>query len=214
MTISRISQTKRGRFALFDEDGQFLFSVDGETLAKNEVCEGTALDAGALARLQSQSETRKAKDKALALLSVRDHAAGELYAKLLRAFDGHSAAAAVAEMERLGLLDDGQYACRRAAFLAGRGKSTREIARDLAAKGIGREEIDDALAALAGEGDESPDAAACRALVEKQYRRKLAAGETDKVLAALARRGFSLADARAAVGRALDALQCESEETE
>ena len=29
MTISRIAKTKQGRFSLFDENGDFLFSIDG-----------------------------------------------------------------------------------------------------------------------------------------------------------------------------------------
>ena len=106
------------------------------------------------------------------------------------------------------------WACRRAEYLAGRHKSVREIARDLASKGVERGLIDDALASLVpagGEdgGDESLDAAACRALVAKHYMRKLAAGRADSVLAALARRGFARADARAAVAAALETLEQE-----
>ena len=37
MRIGRISKTKQGRFALFDEEGEFLFSVDDETLVKNRL---------------------------------------------------------------------------------------------------------------------------------------------------------------------------------
>ena len=43
MTISRIAKTKQGRFSLFDENGDFLFSIDGETMVKNHVREGAAL---------------------------------------------------------------------------------------------------------------------------------------------------------------------------
>ena len=104
MTISRIAKTKQGRFSLFDENGDFLFSIDGETMVKNHVREGAALDAASLEALKEQSDTRKAKDKALGYLSLRDHASGELYDKLCRKFDARSAAAAVAEMQRLGLI--------------------------------------------------------------------------------------------------------------
>ena len=65
MTIGRISETKRGRYALFDESDQFLFSVDDETFVKNHLREGLTLDASALAELQRQSDTRRAKEKAL-----------------------------------------------------------------------------------------------------------------------------------------------------
>ena len=71
MRIGKITATKRGRYALFDEDGQFLFSVDGETLLKNNIAEGTALTAPALCARREESDERRAKDKALRLLSLR-----------------------------------------------------------------------------------------------------------------------------------------------
>ena len=67
-------------------------------------------------------------------------------------------------------------------------------------KGIDRETAADALAALMpADGEEDPDLASARALVERQYARKLAEGKTQQVMAALARRGFSHAVIRAAV---------------
>ncbi len=206
MRIEKITATKRGRYALFDEDGQFLFSVDGETLLKNNIAEGTALTAPALCALREESDERRAKDKALRLLSLRSHAAGELYEKLCRAFDAPTAASAVAEMQRLGLLDDAEYARRRAQYLAGQGKSRRQIEADLAAKGIGREDAAAALdEACAGGAD------VCYALVKKLYARKLAEGGREKVLAALARRGFSYGEAKSAVERALDEMRREED---
>ena len=129
MTISRIAKTKQGRFSLFDENGDFLFSIDGETMVKNHVREGAALDAASLEALKEQSDTRKAKDKALGYLSLRDHASGELYDKLCRKFDARSAAAAVAEMQRLGLINDENFARHRAKYLADQNRSPREIRR-------------------------------------------------------------------------------------
>ena len=199
MLLTAIETTRRGRCALFG-DGEFLFSVDPETLAKSGLCEGDALDEQTLARLREQSDLRAAKDRALLLLSGRDHGAQELYQKLCRSFDGHTAAAAVAEMQRLGLLDDAAFARRKAESLAARHKSRREIAAKLAALGLDRELIADALDALdTGEGEQ----AAIRPLLERQYRGKLAAGGREKVLAALVRRGFRTRDAIAAVDRFL-----------
>lgn len=199
MLLTAIETTRRGRCALFG-DGEFLFSVDPETLAKSGLCEGDTLDEQTLARLREQSDLRAAKDRALLLLSGRDHGAQELYQKLCRSFDEHTAAAAVAEMQRLGLLDDAAFARRKAESLAARHKSRREIAAKLAALGLDRELIADALDALdTGEGEQ----AAIRPLLERQYRGKLAAGGREKVLAALARRGFRTRDAIAAVDRFL-----------
>ena len=209
MTIGRISETKRGRYALFDESDQFLFSVDDETFVKNHLREGLTLDASALAELQRQSDTRRAKEKALGYLSLRDHFSGELYEKLCRTFDGPTAAQAVAKMHELGLLDDERLARSRAAFLAGQNKSGREIRYQLERKGVDREIVDRVMDEL-----EPDEIGACCALVRKSYLRKLQAGEREKVLAALARRGFGYGAAKEAVERCLLELEQEREDWE
>ena len=105
-------------------------------MVKNHVREGAALDAASLEALKEQSDTRKAKDKALGYLSLRDHASGELYDKLCRKFDARSAAAAVAEMQRLGLINDENFARHRAKYLADQNRSPREIRRRRALTGM------------------------------------------------------------------------------
>lgn len=199
MRISKITQTRRGRFALFDENEEFLFSVDGETLVRHHLEEGTLLEPYQLKEVFSQSETRRAKDQALRWLSLRAYASGELYDKLCQKFDEHSAAAAAVEMNRLELLDDEAYAERRAAYLCQKGKSVREIAADLSRKGLCRELIQQVMDELAPDEGEQ-----CYRLVCKSYLSKLLAGQTDKVMAALARRGFSYGEAKRAVERALE----------
>ncbi len=197
--LTRITETKRGRYALFLDDA-FAFSLDEDTFAAAGLHAGDELTEPAVAELRRKSDARRALDKAMDLLALRDHAAGELYAKLCRRFDPHTAAAAVARVGELGLLNDAGFARRRAAELLRKRKSRREILQDLAAKGIDRETAADALAALMpADGEEDPDLASARALVERQFARKLAEGKTQQVMAALARRGFSHAVIRAAV---------------
>ena len=197
--LTRITETKRGRYALFLDDA-FAFSLDEDTFAAAGLHAGDELTEPAVAELRRKSDARRALDKAMDLLALRDHAAGELYAKPCRRFDPHTAAAAVARVGELGLLNDAGFARRRAAELLRKRKSRREILQDLAAKGIDRETAADALAALMpADGEEDPDLASARALVERQYARKLAEGKTRQVMAALARRGFSHAVIRAAV---------------
>ena len=82
MRLSKITETKKGRMALFGEADEFLFSVDAETYYKYGLCEGCELDAAALAGLQAASETRRAKDKALGYLALRSYGSQELYEKL------------------------------------------------------------------------------------------------------------------------------------
>ena len=190
--LTQIKETKKGRMALFF-DGEFAFSLDADTFAKADLHEEDLLEEWQIEDLRKQSDTRRALDKAMDYLSLRDHAAGELYQKLCRKFDEHSAAYAVARAGELGLLNDADFARRRAAELLRKRKSRREILLDLTAKGIDRD-----TAAEADDG-EDPELANARALVERHYAAKLAAGKRDQVAAALARRGFSHSVIRAAL---------------
>ena len=190
--LTQIKETKKGRLALF-LDGEFAFSLDEDTFASAHLHEGDELEDWQVEDLRKQSDTRRALDKAMDYLSLRDHAAGELYQKLCRKFDGPSAAYAVARAQELGLLNDADFARRRAAELLRKRKSRREILNDLSAKGIDRDVAAEAVEALyqTDEDGEDPELATARTLVERRYAAKLAAGKREQVAAALARRGFS-----------------------
>ena len=198
--LTQIKETKKGRLALF-LDGEFVFSLDEETFARANLHEGDELESWQVEDLRKQSDTRRALDKAMDYLSLRDHASGELYQKLCRKFDAPSAAYAVAREGEVGLLDDAGVAGRRAGELLRKRKSRREILTDLAAKGIDRDTAAEAVEALyeCDEEGEDPELATARALVQRHYAAKLAAGKRDQVAAALARRGFSHAIIREAL---------------
>lgn len=198
--LTQIKETKKGRLALF-LDGEFAFSMDGAAFADAALHEGDELEPWRVEELRKQSDTRRALDKAMDYLSLRDHAAGELYQKLCRRFDPPSAAWAVARAQELGLLDDAGVARRRAAELYRKRKSRREILSDLAAKGIDRDVAARVVEELyAVEDGPDPEVENARALVERQYARKLAEGKRDQVAAALARRGFSRSVIREVLG--------------
>ena len=200
-TITQIKETKKGRLALF-LDGEFAFSLDEDTFAAAALHEEDEVEEWRLEELRKQSDTRKALDKAMDLLSLRDHAAGELYQKLCRKFDGPSAAYAVAKAQELGLLDDAAFARRRAAELLRKRKSRRAILDDLAAKGVDRDTAAEAVEALYADEEQDPELTAAAQLVQRHYAAKLAAGRRDQVAAALARRGFSHAVIRQALENA------------
>ena len=209
--LTQIKETKKGRLALF-LDGEFAFSLDEGTFAAAALHQDDELEDWQIEELRKKSETRRALDKAMDYLSLRDHAAGELYQKLCRKFDAHSAAYAVARAGELGLLNDVSFARRRAAELLRKRKSRRAILDDLHAKGIDRGAAAEAVEALFAQSEEdeeeNPELANARALVERHYAAKLAQGKWQQVAAALARRGFSHSVIRQALADA------ETEETE
>jgi regulatory protein len=93
-------------------------------------------------------DARAARSTALDILARRDHASGELRAKLLsKGFD----AAVVGELiERLlteHLLDDRRYLGNFVAYHAGRGQGPNRVRTDLRKLGLETAEIDSAIAA-------------------------------------------------------------------
>jgi regulatory protein len=153
---------------------------------------------------ERSADAAAAREKALDLLTGRDFACQELYERLCRRFTEEAAASAVAAMVGLGYLDDARYAAMKARILLAEHKSRRAAADVLRRKGLEKSLIADTLEALYAreEGEPDADVLAAAALVKKQYRRKLAEGRADLVIAALARRGFSYGTAKAALALA------------
>lgn len=93
------------------------------------------------------------RDEALAVatraLARREHTRRSLAERLQRADIGESEAEEVlAELERLGLLDDGRFALERARVLAERGKGDAAIRFDLERSGVSASVVEEALARL------------------------------------------------------------------
>jgi regulatory protein len=110
----------------------------------------------------------------------------------------------VARAVRGGLVDDRRYAEGRVASLRRRGASARAIGAKLAAKGVARGTVAEALV-----GDEDDEIAAAHALARRRrlgpYRTGDRAASREKDLAALARAGFAFAIARRVVDGDMDA---------
>ncbi len=106
----------------------------------------------------------------------------------------------VARFLAAGILDDRRFAETQAQSLQRRGTSRRRIRQRLAAKGIDRDFVDDALETIEPEGETSELAAACVLARRRRlgpYRAAAKRGDfRQKDLATLARAGFSLSVAR------------------
>ena len=195
LRITEIKTTKKGRYALFCDEG-FLFSVDEETLLRHHVAEGSVFSGEELMLLREASDYQRAKNKALELLGLRDHTRAELEQKLRRSFDEHTAALAVQNVAELGLIDDEACAERYAAELVERrGMSVKAAAQKLREHGVDRTLADEVLAKYRdGEGER------IASLISSKYHAKLATPKgRQSVMAALARRGFSPSAIREAI---------------
>lgn len=116
----------------------------------------------------------------------------------------------VTRFARAGLVDDRAYAEGKAGSLHRRGASLRRIRGELAAKGVAKDLVEEAIAALEETAERDPDTAAAIRLARRRRLGPFRAAEDreerrERDLAALARAGFGYDTAR----RIIDA---ESEE--
>jgi regulatory protein len=146
---------------------------------------------------QRPAPSDSALDAALRLLARRAHSRVELLRKLTRrGYDGPAISTAMERLEELGYLDDQSFA---RSFVRRRGsvRGPRALSAELAARGIGRAQVDTAVA----EFGEAEQLAAATHIAERLYARKPSAGYKEileQVGTKLVRRGFSVSVARAA----------------
>ena len=171
--ITALKETKRGRMAVFF-DGEFDFSVDDETLLRHDLKVGKQLDERAYEQLREQTQYQKAKEKAFSLLSRRSYASAQLRQKLEEDFPPDCIDRVMERCAELGLIDDLDYAQRAARDLVHlKHYSLSRVRQELAHRGIGQNEIEDALELFADYDERQ----ALRQLLGKKVCRFPARGE-------------------------------------
>lgn len=176
-------------------DGEYAMELDTRVLEENHIITGIELDDDALFTLVSQSRHRRAKEKALWLISYRDHSAKELYDKLKRDYTPEVAEATVERMQELRLINDEVYAWRLAKDLLAKHQSPSNIRQKLIQKGIDRDFAEN----LVEELDIDPVEEICL-LIEKKYANKLYDEKNlRRTVAALQRAGYKWSDIKAAL---------------
>lgn len=176
-------------------DGVFYCGLTLESVVKFRLKEGMEIEREALDSIQLESEKQTAFDKALDHLShsMKTEASLRTYLKK----KGYVEVVIDSVMEKLssyGFVDDSEYA-KRYASSASKGKGKRLIALELRQKGVGEEEIGEAISSLTGEAETA------KALLEKYMRGKERSRETlSKAFQYLLRRGFDYETAKEALG--------------
>lgn len=143
--------------------------LSGEIAMKHCLREGMEFSDDAFAELLAESDARRCFEAATRLLETRQHSRSELGVKLAqRKFDRRVVAATLAELERLGLVDDRIFAEAYASELAGKGQGNWKIKQALHKKGLEQELVAETVATLTVDSDED-------SRMEDLLRRKLAA---------------------------------------
>ncbi|MBQ5398710.1 MAG: regulatory protein RecX [Ruminococcus sp.] len=196
MIITDIVQ-KRKRLSALYIDGEFAMKLDTETLLASRFSVGSEITDEELKELIDQSNEKRAKEKALWLISYRDHSKKELTEKVRKTSDDDSARKAVERMEELGLVDDEKFARRYAEELIFTKHLSIKGARyKLTEKGIDRELADEILEELDPDPREH-----IRIIVERKYKTALSDEKgRRRCVAALQRMGYSWSDINAVFG--------------
>ncbi len=197
------SQRVQGRWLLTLEDGAKLKLTDRE-MVDFSLYQGQEVPAAVLDQLREAAAASQARRRAANILSARPLSRAELEKRLVQKGEAPAhAAAACDELERLGYLDDGQYARTLAQYYARRGYGPRKIRDELYRRGVPRELWDQALEDLEEDGAAIDRFVASRlGRIEHPDR-----ADVKRVSDALARRGYSWSQISAALSRYADALE-------
>ena len=144
-----------------------------------------------------------ALDKAVSLLASRARTEKEIVSALRQnAYPEQTIARVMARLHDEGYIDDAAFAGQWVSARTAKGMGARRIRQELRLKGVSQHDIDEALDSV--DEDETLNAAVHAA--EKASRGKILSDPADrqKVIAALVRRGYDFATAKAALLKLMD----------
>jgi regulatory protein len=160
-------------------DGAPWRTIPADVVIGTGLAVGAVLDRADLRRLRAALRRSEALGRATAIVarrSVSTHALDERLAAAGVAAPERNEA--IATLSRAGYLDDERLAAARAATLAGRGAGDDAIRADLERRGVGRADVERALASL------PPEAERAREILAER-------GRTAATALRLARKGFT-----------------------
>ena len=194
MVITAVEPRRKQMCALFI-DGEYVMNLDAQTLIENRFDVGREIDDDELKEIIEKSSERRAKEKALWLISYRSHSKKELFDKLKRSFDEASAQKAVDRMEELGLINDEEFAKLYARKLVnGKKMSVKAAEYELYRKGIDKITAEQVLSEL----EYDPQTQIIE-FITKKYKNIQDEKIKRRAVAALQRKGYSWEEIRQAI---------------
>lgn len=183
-------------------DGHPFATVTREAVTAEDLLVGKEIDPALRQRLEAAADAEAAYCTALRALERRPYASADLGRRLAR--KGHPADAVRAALDRAtaaGLLNDAQFAANYVQTRAARGRGPSRLTRDLLAMGVPRNVIDRAVAAEWREGSDHTVPLALATRRSKQLGDLPRQVKRRRLLAYLARRGFSGREVTELVGK-------------
>lgn len=190
MTVTAIEPKCKGLSALYI-DGEFALKLDTEILLSHRIDVGIEIDDDKLKEVIDASNIKRAKDKAMWLISYRDHAQKELVDKVAKDYGRDAAQKAVDRLVELGLINDERYAFRYASDLLNlKHLSKNGAVRKLIEKGIDKDLAYDTVESIECDVTEN-----IKAVIDKKYARNLSDEKgRRRCVNALLRLGYSYSD--------------------
>ncbi len=187
----------RGLAMLTLSNGEVL-SMPRAMLKERPYRAGTPFDRDAFDSLMRERAYSFAMEKAVSLLAMRPRTEKELREALARnAYPEHVIERVLSRMHEAGYINDSAFAEQWTASRIGKGMGTQRIRMELRRKGIDSSEIDLALASI---DEDDRFAGALKAARKAASGKNLAEiKDRQKILAALARRGYDYATAKEAL---------------
>lgn len=178
------------------ESGESL-KIDTGAVAELSLFSGRELSEDELERLRALASRFCAKERSFRLLSARQMSRRELEKKLREKGVSETDIASAADlMERIGALNDGEYASAIVRHYAKKGYGKGRAVRELIRRGVPKELWEEALSEL------PEDTAAIDALVSRRLKGEIPeGGEKKKLCDMLLRRGYSWTEIKEALAR-------------
>ena len=194
MTITNVVPKRKGLSALYI-DGEFAVKIDTETFLISKFSVGSQIDDEQLKELIESSNTKRAKEKALWLISYRDHSKKELEEKVRNSCDRDSAKKAVERLEELGLVNDEKFARNYAEQLLNVKHLSKKGAKyKLMEKGIDRDLADMILDEIYFDPQEH-----IRIIIQSKYRNLADEKTRRRAVSALQRKGYGWSDIKSVI---------------
>ncbi len=206
MTVISVTPEK-GRLLKVATDSGKTFFLQRDFAVEQGVRAGNEYSDEETENLLAESEYRRARERGLWFLDRADRSEKSLYEKIVQGgISAAAAARAVARFKELGLVDDRRFCENLFLSLREQNVPKRAMYLKMFTKGVPKGIISEVL-----RDNEQDEDAACAAVLQKKYAKKLREGEDPrKTAAALLRRGFSYG----AVKQALNSYNTELESGE
>lgn len=190
MTVTEIKKKRKGLSGLYI-DYEYALDIDTETLLSHRIDVGTDIDDEKLKVLIDHSNIKRAKDKAMWLISYRDYSKKEITEKVAKESSLDAAQKAVERLCELGLINDEKYAKRYAHDLI----SLKHLSKSGAVRKLKEKGIDKDLAEMVVDEFDIDYCESIRAIVDKKYAKNLSDEKGKRrCVNGLLRLGYSYSD--------------------